>query len=107
LIGVAVWGAWLLLRRRPLETERAFLRTAVITAPLGLIAVEAGWMVTELGRQPWIIRDVLRVREALTPMPGLWIGFTITVLVYLLLGAVVTILLVRYVASANDPETGA
>jgi len=60
-----------------------------LCAPLGLIAIEAGWVVTEVGRQPWIIHGVLRTREAVTPMPGLtytFLGFT---LLYLFLGVVV------------------
>ncbi|HMJ15450.1 MAG TPA: cytochrome ubiquinol oxidase subunit I, partial [Polyangiaceae bacterium] len=73
------------------------LRAFVIATPLGFIAIEAGWMVTELGRQPWIIRGVMRTADAVTPMPQLWISLLITCLVYLLLGVVVAILLARYV----------
>jgi cytochrome d ubiquinol oxidase subunit I len=42
----------------------------VLASPLGLLAIEAGWTVTEVGRQPWIIQGVLRTAEAVTPMPG-------------------------------------
>lgn len=97
MLGVAAWAGWLLWRRRPLESERWFLRAAVASAPLGLIAVEAGWMVTEVGRQPWIIQGVLRVRDAVTPMPGLQYSLLASIGVYLLLGSVVTVLLSREV----------
>jgi cytochrome d ubiquinol oxidase subunit I len=99
MLGVAAWAAWLLWRRRPLESNRWFLRAAVAAAPLGLLAVEAGWMVTEVGRQPWIIQGVLRVRDAVTPMPGLQYSLLASIGVYLLLGSVVAVLLSREVVS--------
>ena len=99
MLGVAAWAGWLLWRRRPLESDRWFLRAAVLSAPLGLIAVEAGWMVTEVGRQPWIIQGVLRVRDAVTPMPGLQYSLFASIGVYLLLGSVVAVLLSREVVS--------
>jgi cytochrome d ubiquinol oxidase subunit I len=97
---VAAWAAWLLLRRRSPAESPWFLRAAVCSGPLGLIALEAGWTVTEVGRQPFIVQGVMRVREALTPMPGLWVPFTLSVLLYLLLGGVVTLLLFRHVLNA-------
>jgi cytochrome bd ubiquinol oxidase subunit I len=97
---VAAWAAWLLVRRRSPADSPWFLRVAVCCAPLGLIALEAGWTVTEVGRQPFIVQGVMRVRDALTPMPGLWVPFTLSVLLYLVLGAVVTLLLFRHVLSA-------
>jgi cytochrome d ubiquinol oxidase subunit I len=74
MLALAGWAGLSLLRRKPLEQNRLFLRAAVLVAPLGLVAVEAGWMVTELGRQPWIIVGVMRVADAVTPMGGLWVG---------------------------------
>jgi cytochrome d ubiquinol oxidase subunit I len=97
LLGVAAWAAWLWLRKRPLASERRFLLAATLAAPLGMIALEAGWMVTELGRQPWIIHGVMRTADAVTPMPGLWVSLLVTCLIYLLLGVVVAVLLTRYV----------
>jgi hypothetical protein len=47
-----------------------FLKLVAIATPLGFIAVEAGWFVTEVGRQPWIIYGIMRTSEAVTPMPG-------------------------------------
>jgi cytochrome d ubiquinol oxidase subunit I len=96
---LAAWAALLWIRRRSALEGVWFLRAAVAAGPLGLIALEAGWMVTELGRQPWIVQGVLRVRDAVTPMPGLWISCLVTLLLYLLLGAVVVVLLWRHVIS--------
>jgi cytochrome bd ubiquinol oxidase subunit I len=105
MLALTVWAAFLLWRRRPLETHRRFLRAATLAAPLGLIAVEAGWIVTEVGRQPWIIQGVLRVKDAVTPMPGLQYSLFASIAVYLLLGSVVAVLLFRQVVSTGG-DTG-
>jgi cytochrome bd ubiquinol oxidase subunit I len=101
MLALVAWAAFLLWRRRPLETNRRFLRAALLVAPLGLIAVEAGWIVTEVGRQPWIIQGVLRVKDAVTPMPGLQYSLFASIAVYLLLGSVVAVLLYRQVLSTE------
>jgi cytochrome d ubiquinol oxidase subunit I len=99
MLAFAAWGAVLLARRRRPERSRAFLTAAVLVAPLGLLAVEAGWVVTEVGRQPWIIYGVMRVSEAVTPMPGLIVSFWVSVAIYVFLGGVVTLLMFRHVLS--------
>jgi cytochrome d ubiquinol oxidase subunit I len=99
MLGVAAWGAWLLWKKRVLERDRRFLWAAMLSGPLGMIAVEAGWTVTEVGRQPWIIRGYMLVSEAVTPMPGLWVSLVTSIAVYLFLGAVVAVLLYRHVVS--------
>src|SRR5439155_14763256 len=68
MLGVALLGAALWRRRRGLPTAPWFLRLVVLASPLGLIAIEAGWTVTEVGRQPWIVYGVMRTRDAVTPM---------------------------------------
>lgn len=72
-------------RWRHLLDRRWFLWLVVLATPLGFIAVEAGWTVTEVGRQPWIIYGVMRTSEAVSSMPGLAIPFYIFTAVYLLL----------------------
>ena len=47
----------------------------VLCAPMGFVCIEAGWMVTEIGRQPWVIYGILRTADAVTPMPGLVVPF--------------------------------
>jgi cytochrome d ubiquinol oxidase subunit I len=76
-----------------------FLKTLIFTGPLGLIALEAGWMVTEIGRQPWIIYNFMRTADAVTPMPYLIIPFLVFTALYFLLGTVVVILLRKLVFS--------
>lgn len=94
---VAFWGAWRQWRSHSLADSRAFLWAVVLASPLGLIATEAGWFVTELGRQPWIIQGIMRTADAVTPMPGLVVPFLAFTIIYLFLAAVVVLLLLRQV----------
>jgi cytochrome d ubiquinol oxidase subunit I len=66
---------------------------------LGFIALEAGWVVTEVGRQPWIIHQVMRTSDAVTPMPGLWIPMTTFTVLYLVLAGVVWWAIWRHIAA--------
>ena len=105
---IALWGAWRYWRNRKTSTwleSKWFLRTLVAAAPLGFIAIETGWTVTEVGRQPWIIQGVMRTSEAVTPMPGLIVPFITFTLLYILLAIVTVWLLLRQVAaSPRDRE---
>lgn len=76
-----------------------------LSTVLGFVAVEAGWIVTELGRQPWIIQGVMRTSEAVSPMPGLLVPFVLFTIVYIGLGAVV-IALIRRTVLETIPERG-
>jgi cytochrome bd ubiquinol oxidase subunit I len=99
-IGTALgaWAAWaLLLRLRKRQPGRRFLLATVAFGPLGFVAVEAGWIVTEVGRQPWVVYGVLRTNDTVTPMPNLWIPLTVFTGVYILLGIVVGVTLTRHV----------
>jgi cytochrome d ubiquinol oxidase subunit I len=102
MVLVAVWGGWLYWRTRSLAGSRLFLRAVVFASPMGLLAVEAGWFVTELGRQPWIIQGVMRTADAVTPMKGLIIPFLVFSLIYLFLAVIVILLLMRQVR--HSPE---
>ena len=97
---VGLWAAWLARRRTEIATHTAFLRAVVIGAPLGFIAIETGWMVTELGRQPWIIYGVLRTADAVTPMPGQLWRTGVFALIYVFLAVVVTVLLSRQIVTS-------
>ena len=90
---VALWGVWLALRREDHGSRRWFLRALVLAAPMGFVAIEAGWTVTEVGRQPWIVYGVLRTADAVTPMPGLIVPFLGFSVLYCFLGIVVALLL--------------
>lgn len=74
-----------------------FLKLFVAAIPLGFIALEAGWTVTEVGRQPWIIQGVMRTADAVTPMPGIRYTFYLFTAVYLSLSLVVIFMLYRQI----------
>ena len=97
LAGLGLWAAWLTLAKRAFATSRVFLRALTVAAPLGFIAIEAGWVVTEVGRQPWIITNLMRTSDAVTAVPVLTATFTAFTLLYICLTAIVAVLLRRQV----------
>lgn len=86
---LALWGGWLWWRRGSLFRSRRFLQMMVLSTPVGILATEAGWTATEVGRQPWIIVGVMRTAAAVTPMPGLAVPLVFFGLLYLALAAIV------------------
>jgi cytochrome d ubiquinol oxidase subunit I len=89
-------AAWRSGRRgNDLFPGRGLLRAVVIAAPLGFVAIEAGWTVTEVGRQPWIIYRFMRTSEAVTPVPGQFVALGGFTFVYVLLAVTLIVLLVR------------
>ncbi|OJH37874.1 cytochrome ubiquinol oxidase subunit I [Cystobacter ferrugineus] len=85
-------------RRGAWPEGRRMLGAWLVCGPLGAVAMEAGWLVTEWGRQPWILRGVMRTADAVTPVGSLAVPFWTFTLVYLFLGVMVVFLLVRQVA---------
>jgi cytochrome d ubiquinol oxidase subunit I len=73
-----------------------------LATPLGFIAVEAGWTVTEVGRQPWIIYGILRTRDAVSPMPGLVWPLSAIILVYALLSAATFAVMARLIQAIES-----
>ena len=96
---VFLWWRW---RKRGSPYPAWLLRAMALATPLGFVAVEAGWTVTEVGRQPWIIYGHLKTADALTPMTGLVWSFAITTVVYLLLSLMVIWLMRRQIHSMNQ-----
>jgi cytochrome d ubiquinol oxidase subunit I len=94
---VSLWVGWTALRGSDLVANRRLLQAITLGAPMGFIAIEAGWTVTEVGRQPWIIHGVLRTADAVTPMPGLIVPFLLFTLLYCFLGVIVVWLLYRQI----------
>ena len=86
-----------LMKKKSWLEKRWLLKLFVVSIPLGYIAIEAGWTVTEVGRQPWIIQGVMRTKDAVTPMPGIVYSFYIFTAVYLSLAFIVTFLLYRQI----------
>jgi cytochrome d ubiquinol oxidase subunit I len=94
---VSLWAVVVSVRKGHASAHRWLLRALVLVAPFGFIATEAGWTVTEVGRQPWVVQGVLRTADAVTPMPGLVVPMTAFALLYLGLGAIVVALVVAMV----------
>ncbi|MBC7919548.1 MAG: cytochrome ubiquinol oxidase subunit I [Ferruginibacter sp.] len=88
-------------RFKHLLSHRTFLTVVALATPLGFLAVEAGWTVTEVGRQPWVIYGILRTKDALTPMPGLVYPLALFTGLYLVLAGLVTWLMVRQIKALH------
>jgi cytochrome d ubiquinol oxidase subunit I len=93
LAGLSVWFRVAYWRRKEdALSSRGLLRAVALAGALGFVALEAGWVVTEAGRQPWAIQGVLRTGEAVTPAAGVtWMFYAFTLL-YLVLGTTVVLL---------------
>ncbi len=94
---VSVWALVVLLRKRDPASSRPLLWALSLIAPAGFVAIEAGWTVTEVGRQPWVVYGIMRTADAVTPMPGLIVPFLTFTLLYCFLGAIVAYLLYQQV----------
>jgi cytochrome d ubiquinol oxidase subunit I len=112
MLGVAMFliaavGAWL-YRRRKLEQARWYLWTAVVAIALPYLAATAGWVLTEMGRQPWIVQDLLKTSDAVSPnltTATIAASLTVFALLYLTLGIVDFVLMRRY-ARVDPPQAG-
>jgi len=82
---------------RQVLMKKWWLILIACTTPLGFLAVEAGWTVTETGRQPWIIYGIMRIKDAVSPMPGLHYSFYVITLVYILLSLIIIWLMKRQI----------
>lgn len=85
--------------------KRSFWLFFTLLVPAGFIALEAGWVVTEVGRQPWIIHKIMRTKDAVTPMPGIEYSFYMYLFVYLSLAAAITWLMNRQIKALNTTKT--
>jgi cytochrome d ubiquinol oxidase subunit I len=95
VIGLCAWFWIATWRRGRIDPGRWLLRALVLATPAGFVAIEAGWTVTEVGRQPWIIQGQMRTEDAVTTVPNQFValgGFTI---VYVILAAALAWLLLR------------
>jgi cytochrome d ubiquinol oxidase subunit I len=103
---LSAWFAVVWWRRRDIPRTPWFLRAAAVAGVASIAALESGWIVTEVGRQPWIARGFMRVSQAATGNEGVWVTFLVIVALYL--GVAVTLILVlRQMAHRfreNDPH---
>jgi len=93
LMGLGLWAAFLAWRRKRVPDRGPILLALVLGSPLGFLAIEAGWVVTEVGRQPWVVYSFLRTADAVSQVPGLVVPFVTFTLLYIFLAVVVAVLL--------------
>ncbi len=83
LVGLIAWAGWLWRRNRDaLFTSKPFLWALVASGPAAVLAMETGWVTTEVGRQPWIVHGLMRTTDAVTDASYIWITLTVLVVVY-------------------------
>jgi cytochrome d ubiquinol oxidase subunit I len=103
LLLLAFLFGWTWWRRRRLPTSPWFLRAVAVSGVAAIVAMEAGWITTEVGRQPWIVYGILRTEDAVSPAPGLFLGFYAVIAIYLALTALTVIVLRRLARSHDTP----
>jgi len=86
LLALALWFAVLWWRRRSVPENRWFLRAVAVSGALTVVALEAGWVVTEVGRQPWTVVGYLLTRQAVTTAGNVWLFFSATLVLYAVVG---------------------
>jgi cytochrome bd ubiquinol oxidase subunit I len=102
LTGLGIWALIGWRRRKRLPEGRWFLRAVAIAGPLAFVAIETGWMVTEIGRQPWIVQGIMRTSDAVTTRQGVVWHLAATIGVYLLLAFASVKLLLRLAGQPRD-----
>ena len=103
---LALQGVLYVWFRRRGALPRWLLWAVVACAPLGMVALEAGWVVTEVGRQPWIIYGIMRTKDAVTPVPGMVYHFYLFLGLYLTLAAATVWLLRRQILAVQQKFGG-
>ncbi|MEO8091724.1 MAG: cytochrome ubiquinol oxidase subunit I [bacterium] len=93
LIGLGLWFGFVWWRRRDIPQTKWFLRAVAVSGVATVLAMEAGWIVTEVGRQPWIVYEVMRTEDAVTGASGIWVTFGLVVVLYAALGAAMILVL--------------
>jgi cytochrome bd ubiquinol oxidase subunit I len=93
MIALGLWFGFVWWRRRDIPQTKWFLRAVAVSGVAGVVALECGWIVTEVGRQPWIVYEVMRTEDAVTQADGVWLTFALIVGLYALLGAALVITL--------------
>jgi len=93
LLALAVWFGFVWWRRRELPKTPWFLRAVAISGIAAILALESGWIVTEVGRQPWIVYGFMRTEHAVTGAHGVWVTFSLVLGLYAVLGTALALIL--------------
>ena len=86
-LGISWW------RKRDIPKTRWFLRAVAVSGAAAIVALECGWIVTEVGRQPWIVYEVMRTKDAVTDASGVWVSLSIVIVLYAALGTATVVVL--------------
>lgn len=107
MIALAVWAVWAQWRGK-LYDSRPLLRFALYMGPSGLVAMLAGWMTTEIGRQPWIVYNVMRTADGVTPHEAFEVGLTLAlfVVVYFIVFGAGTVYILRLIRKGPEVPEG-
>jgi cytochrome d ubiquinol oxidase subunit I len=101
LLLLALWLVWSWWRRRDVPATRWFLAAVALSGIAAVVALECGWVATEVGRQPWIVYEIQLTRDAVSSAPGLRYGFYLVAIVYLVLTAM-TVFVMRRLAGGHE-----
>jgi cytochrome bd ubiquinol oxidase subunit I len=93
LMALGLWLAFSWWRKRDIPRSKWFLRAVALSGVASVVALECGWIVTEVGRQPWVVYEIMRTKEAVTGASGVWVTFSIVLVLYTLLGAATVVTL--------------
>ncbi|HEY7045355.1 MAG TPA: cytochrome ubiquinol oxidase subunit I, partial [Nocardioidaceae bacterium] len=91
LLTLWYWASWIF--RRDIPKSRWFLRCCAVAGALSVVTLEAGWTVSEVGRQPWIVYEKMKVEDAATANTGVWITFVAVIILYAALGTTIILVL--------------
>jgi cytochrome bd ubiquinol oxidase subunit I len=94
LIALGLWLGIAWWRRRDIPKTPWFLRATAVSGVAAIVALECGWIVTEVGRQPWIVYEVMRTEDAVTQADGVWVSLGAVIVLYTALG-IATVLVLR------------
>jgi cytochrome d ubiquinol oxidase subunit I len=110
MIALGAWVAWVWWRRRDIPKTPWFLRAVAISGAAAVLSLWCGWIVTEVGRQPWIVQGYMRTSEAVTPAHGIWFAFALTLALYATIGTIAILVLRamsrRWREGVSEPEGG-
>jgi cytochrome bd ubiquinol oxidase subunit I len=106
MIGLGLWGAWLMWRTRGPEHSRPFLYAATAMGPAGFVAVICGWIVAEVGRQPWTVTGILRTADSVSPIGAGQVTASLLafMVVYAVIFTVGVLYILRLIAEGPQPE---
>jgi len=107
LVALAILLIYILWRAPRLLEKSWLLKILALSTPLGFIAIEAGWVVTEVGRQPWIIYKIMKTSDAVTPVPGIIYSFIISIFIYISLSYLIIRIMRRQVRALDQLEGSA